>query len=78
MTANIRDLNYHLPSYLDSDVCELLRGIFVIDHKQRISAADILECDWLLDVGKESENVKDNQSTIFMESTDHMFNCNQN
>ena len=74
MTLNIKNLYYHLPVFLNPEVCELFRSIFVIDYKQRITVNEMLACDWLLDVGKETDGIKDNQSTIFMESTDHMFN----
>ena len=78
MTNNIKNLNYSLPSFLNPEVCDLFKQIFVVDYKKRISIVDIMDCDWLLDVGKETDDIKDNQSTIFMESTDHMFNYNKN
>ena len=78
MANNIKNLNYSLPSYLNPEVCELFRSIFVVDYKKRATITDILACDWLLDVGKETDDIKDNQSTIFMESTDQMFNYNKN
>ena len=78
MTNNIKNLNYTLPNYLNSDACDLFRSIFVVDYKKRITISEIMACDWLLDAGKETDDFKENQSTIFMESTDHMFNYNKN
>ena len=74
MANNIKNLNYHLPHYLSREAQELFQSIFVLDYKERITVSEILASDWLLDAGKESDEVKDNQSTIFMESIDQMFN----
>lgn len=73
MAENIRRVNYVIPSFLSRGASDLIQSIFIADPKLRPKAMDILACDWLLDAGKESEEVKANQSTIFMESIDQMF-----
>lgn len=74
MAESIRRLNFHIPPFVSRNAKALIESIFVFDPKARPLAEDLMTCDWLLDAGKESDEVKANQSTIFMESIDQMFN----
>ena len=73
MTKNIKQLNYHRHAWFSLQLRALFDSIFELNSKKRITVSELLACDWLLNAGKESHNMKDNQSTIFMESNDQMF-----